>query len=385
MAVTGSNRGEQPSETMLDDPQRVASHSLDRSNLSGTVNDRGTTLVAARRSNDNGSHATMEDVARVAGVSRALVSLVFRQSPNVSPVRRQRVMEAAAHLGYQPNAMARSLASRTTRTLGVLLNDLHNPFFADIYDGVEAAASARGYQLLLTASRVRDGSETTAITTMLQHRVDGMVLISPRIEAAQIVAISDQSPLVVIGRVVDGARIDSLMADETKGALAAVQHLADLGHCDIAHIDGGRGAGAAPRRAGYLLAMAQLGLGSTDVVPGDFTEMSGVTAAASLLRRPVLPTAILAANDVVAIGVMDTFADAGVRVPEDVSVVGYDNTTLARVRRISLTTIDQPRVEMGEMAVHLLDQRIEGTRTSPTTHLMQPTLVTRRTTAPPRA
>jgi DNA-binding LacI/PurR family transcriptional regulator len=174
------------------------------------------------------------------------------------------------------------------------------------------------------------------------------------------------------------------MADEREGSLAALRHLAALGHRDIVHIDGGRGAGAEPRRAGYIHAMEELSLGQPDLVPGDFTEMSGAHAAMRLLERSALPTAIFASNDMVAIGVMDTLSDAGVRVPEDVSVVGYDNTAIAHVRPISLTTIDQPRVEMGDMAVHLLDQRLKASRTAPVTHLVQPTLVTRRTTAPPR-
>ncbi len=328
--------------------------------------------------------ARMEDVAHAAGVSRALVSLVFRDSPQVSPARRERVLAAAQQLGYQPNAMARNLASRTTRTLGVLMNDLHNPFFADIYDGVETAASALGYQLLLTAGRYRDGSENAAIDTMLQHRVDGMMLISPRLSTAHIMAVGRQAPLVVIGRVIDSPSVDSIMADERLGSLAALRHLAALGHRNIVHIDGGRGAGAEPRRAGYIHAMSELALGEPDLVPGDFTEMSGVHAAMSLLQRPALPTAIFASNDMVAIGVMDTLSDAGVRVPEDVSLVGYDNTAIAHVRPISLTTIDQPRVEMGDMAVHLLHQRLKASRTTSVTHLVQPTLVTRRTTAPPR-
>ncbi len=326
----------------------------------------------------------MEDVARVAGVSRALVSLVFRESPKVSDDRRSRVLAAAGQLGYRPNAMARHLASRTSRTIGVLLNDLHNPFFADIYDGVDAAASALGYRLLLTAGRHRDGSEIAAIDTMLQHRVDAMILISPRLSAAEVTAASRQAPLVVIGRCVDGARIDSIMADEMQGALAAVTHLASLGHRHIVHIDGGRGAGAESRRLGYMHAMQRLGLAVADVVPGDFTEMSGVTAASGLLQRAQMPTAIFASNDLAAMGVLDTLIDAGVRVPEDVSVVGYDNTTVARMRHVSLTTVDQPRREMGEMAIHLLDQRVEGRRNDSVTTLMPQTLIVRRTTAAPR-
>lgn len=327
---------------------------------------------------------TMEDVAGAAGVSRALVSLVFRGSTSVSGERRHRVLAAAETLGYRPNALARGLASRRTRTIGVLINDLHNPFFADIYDGLEDVADELGLRLLLTTARRRDGGESAAIDTMVDHRVEAHVLVSPRLADAVIVGASAHVPLVVIGRRVDGPAIDSVMADESDGALKVVGHLAGLGHRSVTHIDGGHGAGAAERRNGYAAAMHTLGLGPVDVIAGDFTESSGEQAAMSLLERGALPTAVFAANDLVAIGVMHAFAQTGVRVPEHVSVVGYDNTALAHLHHLSLTTINQPRREMGEAALRLLDERLTGTRDAPVVHLAPPTLVERRTTAPPR-
>jgi DNA-binding LacI/PurR family transcriptional regulator len=171
------------------------------------------------------------------------------------------------------------------------------------------------------------------------------------------------------------------MADESIGSMLAIEHLAGLGHRHIVHIDGGRGAGAGPRRAGYRRAMAELRLAPPDVVAGDFTEASGVQAAQLLLRRAELPTAIFAANDLVAAGAMATLEDAGVRVPDDVSIVGYDNTLIARLQHVALTTIDQPRAAMGAQAMSVLVERIEGHRTKPQTLLATPTLVVRRTTA----
>jgi DNA-binding LacI/PurR family transcriptional regulator len=326
-------------------------------------------------------HSTMEDVARKAGVSRALVSLVLNDSPNVSDHRRRLVLDAAAELGYRRNAAARHLASRRTGSIGVLLNDLHNPFFADIYDGIAAATEKHGYRPLLTAGARRPASEQHAIDVMLEHRVDGMILVSPRLSATSIATASDIVPVVVIGRVVRGDRIDSVENDERHGALLVVAHLAALGHRTIVHIHGGNGAGARARWRGYEHAMTQFGL-KPDVLAGDFTELAGVEAARRLLRRKKLPSAVFAANDLVAAGALDTFEDAGLRVPDDLSVVGYDNTFLARMHHVALTTVDQSTEEMGRTAVELLHQRVEDGRTAPVTHFVTPELVTRRTSGP---
>jgi DNA-binding LacI/PurR family transcriptional regulator len=278
--------------------------------------------------------------------------------------------------------MARGLASRRTRTIGVLLNDLGNPFFAEIMDGMLGAADELDYRLLIATGRRRAASERRALDAFLEHRTDGIVLVSPRLSTADILAIGRTAHTVVVGQPVRADHLDSVTNDDLAGTELAMCHLADLGHTRIAHIDGGRGAGAAARRQGYVRAMKARGL-APQVVAGEFTEAAGEHAAERLVGSGELPTAVFAANDLVAAGALDRFEDAGLRVPGDISIIGYDNTFLAALHHMSLTTIDQPRPEIGRLALSTLLERIDGRRSKAVHLRLEPRLVVRATTGPP--
>ncbi len=328
---------------------------------------------------------TLEDVAAEAGVSRALVSLVMRDSPRVSPTSRELVLGAASKMGYRPNLMARNLASRRTMTIGLLLNDLHNPWFAEIADGIFAEADVNGYRIILGSGRRTAGHEDEVLESFLSFGVDGIVVAGCRLTPKRIEQVAREVPLVSVGRAIRSEIVATVNSDDRVGARLAVEHLVRLGHSDIVHIDGGRGAGAAPRRAGYLAAMKEFGLGEfSKVIPADFTEQAGAAAVEKLLTGASLPTALFTSNDLLAVGALDRLEQAGLAVPGNVSIVGYDNTSLAGLHHISLTTVDQPRERMGSVAFTTLLERLDIGSSSAggaaPHHVMSPELIERRTT-----
>ncbi|TDV40019.1 LacI family DNA-binding transcriptional regulator [Actinophytocola oryzae] len=323
---------------------------------------------------------TMEDVAARAGVSRALVSLVMRGSPKVSAARRAAVLAAAAELGYSPHAMARSLASRTSHVLGVMVSDLHNPFWAEVVDGLDLYARGAGFELVINTGGREPGRERQALASLASFRPAGIALLGPVVPTPAIDAAAGEGPLVLVSRSSRSSAVDTVNDDGRTGSALAVDHLVSLGHREIVHIDGGNGSQSTPRRTGYRVAMDRHGL-APRVVRGEYTEAAGA-AAIRALKEPF--TAVIAANDLNAVGVLSALTELGLRVPEDVSVVGYDNTWLAALRHISLTTIDQPRHEMGRLAAEALITRVRGETASAARLVVRPSLVVRATTAPPR-
>jgi DNA-binding LacI/PurR family transcriptional regulator len=328
---------------------------------------------------------TIMDVAHRARVSKSLVSMVIRGEEGVSPKSRDAVLLAIEELNYRPNVIARSLVQRRTRMLGVMISDLRNPFFGEVVSGIQVRAKELGYRVLFNTGDRVPNLEEAAVESLLELRVDGLILAAPRVADEVIERACRAAPVVVLNRDTSATCSDSVTNDNITGAGFAVEHCVRLGHTRIAHIDGGTGAGASVRREGYLRAMRRLGLeANTLTVEGAFTENGGYVAARELLKRSPLPTAIFAANDICAIGAMRALEEAGLRTPADVSVVGYDNTTLAALRQVSLTSVHQFGADIGRLGVDCLFERIEGTRTTPRHEVVAPTLVVRASTGPPR-
>ena len=328
---------------------------------------------------------TIRDVAERAGVSKSLVSLVMREPERVSEASRQAVLEAAEELGYRPNAVARSLVQRRTMVIAVVLSDLHNPFFADVADGIEEAAADRGYRALLSSGFLDPKRERAAIEMMLELRVDGLIMLGSMMKVTKIEKVATSLPVTLLGRHTQSEVVDSVGVDDSAGAQAAVDHLIALGHRRIVHINAGTAAGAPRRRSGYEKAMRRHGLeAQIRSVTADFTERGGAQAMSEILESGDVPTAVFAPNDFAALGAMEVIDAAGMAIPGDISLVGYDNLGLAGLPRIALTTIGQPRADLGRTAVHLVLERLDEGRKTARHVVVPPSLVVRATTGPPR-
>lgn len=249
-------------------------------------------------------------------------------------------------------------------------------------DGVKAAADEFGYRLLLNSAFLSDRDEVGALETFIDFDVDGVILTGSRIAASAIEHVARSIPVVVASRPMTSKLVDTVNNDDVAGARLVVEHLVELGHRHIVHLDGGRGAGARQRRSGYTRAMEEAGL-EPRTFRGAFTESSGVSAARQALDDPCPMTAVFAGNDMSALGALDALDDAGRRVPDDISLVGYDNTFVAALRHIGLTTVDQGRDHIGRLVVEMLIERVEHGRTEARHLTHPPSLIVRETTAPP--
>ncbi|MFI5879409.1 LacI family DNA-binding transcriptional regulator [Streptomyces sp. NPDC051554] len=332
----------------------------------------------------DGKRPTLAHVAARAGVSVALVSIVMRGAYGASATTRERVLKAAEEIGYRPDTRARVLRSNRSRLLGVQFG-LRHPFHTDLVEGIYAAAEPAGYQVALSAVAPSRG-ERQAVEALLADRCEALVLLGPEVPAARLAHLATQVPVVSVARRLRPAppAVDVVRTADDEGARQAVDHLVALGHRAIAHIDGGRAPGAADRRRGYRTAMHRHGLDDhVRVLPGGLTEDDGARGARILLAEKPRPSAVLAFNDRCATGVLDTFLRAGVSVPGEISVVGFDDTSLSRLAHIDLTTVAQDIPRLAELAVGRAIARLDGEAVTEGESVVPPRLVVRGTTAPP--
>ncbi|WP_327726349.1 LacI family transcriptional regulator [Streptomyces sp. NBC_00487] len=335
---------------------------------------------------------TIADVARVAGVSTSAVSKVLNNAYGVSPAMHDRVRTAMAELGYRPHAAARGMRGRTY-TLGVLLASIRNAFYADLLDGMNAALRNTEYALFLGSSGSSEmEDQTKLIHAMVDRQMDGLVLIAPAVPRTEVVRVATEVPTVVIGHHDPSPAYDCVVNQDGAGADLVVDHLVALGHRDIAHVSHptARGTEWEQRpehhvRAAYRAAMTRHGLADlARVVRSGYSDEGGYRGAMELLTSTRPPTAIFAGADVAATGVFRAASELGLRIPDDLSLAGYNNTSVAALAPVSLTSVDQAGAVMGETAARLLLERIEKRRERSLVMASTPHLVTRGSTAPPR-
>jgi LacI family transcriptional regulator len=328
------------------------------------------------------------EVARRAEVSVATVSRVLNGKGPVRAATRERVLEVVGELGYVPHGGARSLSTRRTMLLGVVLPDMHGEFFSELVRGIDRTARAAGYHLLVSGAH-DDPDETAAVLQALHGRVDGLILMAPGFGSAGLRERPRRLPLVLLsaGGGADGAGVISIRIDNRRGAGLAVECLIGAGHRDIAFIGGPEGnSDAAERLRGYEDALRRHRLQPQRrlEIAGDFSEQSGVAAGTVLARLRPRPTAVFAANDAMAVGCLSAFGEAGLEVPRDVSLVGFDDIPIARHLSPPLTTVRVPIAALGQQATSRLLQAIEGAPANAADPAeIAPTLAVRGSVGPP--
>jgi len=334
---------------------------------------------------------TLSDVAKQAGVSIATVSYVMNDRGGVGERTRANVLRIADELGFRLNRVASGLRTGRTQVLGLVLADITNPFYPEIAGGVIAAAAEAGFQVFLSHGGADGRLDGEVVQALCDHQCGALIFTSLVVSDGPLLSdvVPPDVPIVQTVRRIPGIRADFIGIDDRAGAREEAQHLIDLGHRDIAVLAGPSASSASSERtAGYREALSEAGI---EVSPESMLECSltgdaGTRAAQQLLEsRGHAPSAVLCGNDLIALGAIDAFLAHGLSVPEDVSVAGYDDIWFASSRLVQLTTVRQPRHEMGRAAVSLALERLAEPDLPPREVIMEHELVVRRTTARARA
>ncbi|HJW84616.1 MAG TPA: LacI family DNA-binding transcriptional regulator [Anaerolineae bacterium] len=321
------------------------------------------------------------EVAEKAGVSPTTVSHVINNTRFVSEATRARVLAAMDELGYRPNALARSLRRGQTHTLGLILPDSANPFFAEVGRMIEDTAFERGYSVVLCNTEGDFNKEHLYIDVLGKKQVDGLIFVASGEQTDSLRALLRRKlPVVIVDRDVPGNEVDAVLTDNRQGGHLATRHLISLGHRRIGCIAGPSHLTPSEQRViGYRSALEEAGIAIDDslIMRGDFHPESGRVATRDFLRRPDPPTAVFACNDLMALGALRAAAEANRRVPADLAVVGFDDIELASYTIPPLTTIAQPKADMGRLAVHILIERMGDKARAPRRELLPTRLVVR--------
>ncbi len=329
---------------------------------------------------------TIQDLARAAGVSTSTASRSVSGNGYVAAEVRARVLDAAERIGYVPNGTARSLRSRTSRAIGVLISDLRNPFYANLAAGIEEQLRSAGYHVIVVNNDGQPKAEIEGAQTFLGMRVSGAIL-TPVSDRAVRMLLDDSIPVVQADRMVAGLSSDAVLVDNARGAREVTQHLIELGHTRIALlIDETKWTTGAGRLAGYRAALrgARLPLDRRLVVPTKFHPAAAMEAAGALLNRHPDVTAIFAANNLLAEGAFQALQERGLRIPTDVSLVAFDDVPWMSMVSPRITTVDQHTDMVGRTSAQLILERISGSAPAqPTVRYVEPSIVLRGSSGPP--
>ncbi|RBW68555.1 LacI family DNA-binding transcriptional regulator [Bacillus taeanensis] len=305
----------------------------------------------------------MIDVAKIANVSVATVSRVISQPDRVSKETRQKVLEVIKELNYQPHMIARQFRTKETKTILVVVPDITKAFFSEVLRGIEHTALKNGYQVILGDTENDIEREREYINLLLKKQVDGMVLLTARIDKESLEEISNQFPMVLACEYMNGLNIPTVSIDNISSARKLTEHLIQLGHTKIAHITGPINVILSrDRLRGYQQAMLKydLILDPAFIQEGDFSYESGYNQMLKLLALETIPTAVFVFNDEMAVGAIAAVKDSGLNVPKDIAVVGFDNVKMSSVYEPRITTIDQPKYKIGKKAMDLLLKLMSG-------------------------
>lgn len=329
----------------------------------------------------------IKDIAREAGVSTATVSNVMNGTRNVSEKTRVRVCEAIERFKFLPNRLAQSLASGRSNIIGLLVSDISNPYFSEIVKSIEIVVNERGYHLFLLNTNYNARRTVEDVRRLLQLKVAGIILMTSEFDPSLITeATEHKTPFVFHNLGSVGENMSSVSLDYAAGIEEAVQHLVSLGHEEIAHIAGSLEIhSSVVRLQSFLDSMKrhQSGVEEPKIYSGDFRFEGGRKAANQIMAERNRPTAVISANDLMALGAMYEFKIAGLRIPQDISVVGFDDITYAAYAEPPLTTICSPRAEIGRLAVEALMLKLERLQSLGIEIRIPTYLVIRHSTAPP--
>jgi DNA-binding LacI/PurR family transcriptional regulator len=323
---------------------------------------------------------SIKDIARAAGVSHTTVSRALRDSPEISAATKERIRKLAQEMGYRPSAIARSLVTQRTHTVGVVVTSLADPFHTEVVQGIEMHAQDHGYSILLSMSHEDPARERAAVEILAEKRVDGIIVAASRIGSNYLPLLQRlQVPIVLLNSHQTGEYVYSIATDNVQAGHLAASYLLDLGHRRIGYIGSNRGGQTdRDRLAGFRRALCQAGIGIQDawIVRGDGRMAGGCEAMREILAMPDQPTALFCYNDLTAIGALKAIVEAGRRVPDDYSLIGLDGLVEATYVNPSLTTVEQPRLEMGRLAMQMLIDVLTGQHI-PTSRVLTGSLIER--------